>query len=87
MLGATTDTSITLPSGLPAPARNAVGSAYAWYALNAINVRNPGSNVADAILDGRLVKHSFFYNLALYEPDQIASGSLNFTATNYNIIP
>ncbi len=86
-LGATTDTSITLPSGLPAPARNAVGSAYAWYALNAINVRNPGSNVADAILDGRLVKHSFFYNLALYEPDQIASGSLNFTATNYNIIP
>lgn len=86
-LGATTNTSITLPDGLPAPARNAVGSAYNWYALNAINVRNAGSNVADAVLDGRLVKHSFFYQLALYEPDQIGAGSLNFTPTAYNIIP
>ncbi len=86
-LGATGNTSITLPSGLPAPARNSVGSSYNWYALNAINVRNPGSNVADAVLDGRLIKHNFFYQYALYEPDVIASGSLNFTPTAYNIIP
>lgn len=88
-LGATTDTSITLPQ-LPAPARLAAGTQatptnYLWYALNSVNVRAGGD--ADTMLDGRQQATRHFYFDALYNPDDIAAGSLNVEPTPFAIVP
>jgi len=88
-LGAATDTSITLPQ-LPAPARLAAGTQvtptnYFWYALNSVNVRAGGN--ADTMLDGRQEEVRHFYFDAIFNPDDISAGSVNFEPTPFAIVP
>ena len=81
-VGASAEPEVALPA-LPNPARLVSGGSYNWYALNALHVR--GASSADDLLDGRLVKEPFFYNLAVYNPDLIAFGTLNMTPTAFSI--
>ncbi len=80
-IGGSQSTSIALPD-LPNPARLAAATAYTWSSLNAIQVRNASS--VDDMLDGRFAKHLYFSVFALYNPGQIATGSVNATTTNFN---
>jgi hypothetical protein len=88
-LGATSDTSITLPQ-LPAPARLAAGTQatptnYVWFALNSVAVRAGGNS--DTMLDGRQEEVRHFYFDALFNPDDIGAGSVNVEATPFAIVP
>jgi hypothetical protein len=81
-VGSSQSTSIKLPD-LPNPARLDVGGAYAWQSINAVKFRN-ASSVND-LLDGRLTEHLYLSTFALYNPEQIESGSFNSGTTAFNI--
>jgi hypothetical protein len=85
--GGTPQTSIKLPV-LSAPARIAINTAYTWYSLTAINLRDASAtNGSDKLLDGRAIKHNYTYLDAFQEPDVIASGVTNLTPTPFKILP
>jgi hypothetical protein len=81
-IGSSQSTSIKLPD-LPNPARLDVGGAYNWQSINAVKFRN-ASSVND-LLDGRLTEHFYLSLFAIYNPEQIESGSFNSGTTAFNI--
>lgn len=81
-LGASGAPSITMPD-LPAPARLKPGGSYQWYAVNALDFR--GDPSVDDLLDGRLVKTNPLVYGALYDPERIAAGTFNDTATSFTV--
>jgi hypothetical protein len=85
--GGTPQTSIKLPV-LSAPARIAINTAYDWYPITAINLRDASAtNGSDKLLDGRAIKHSYTGANALGEPDLVAAGVLATTLTSFKILP
>jgi hypothetical protein len=85
--GGTPQTSIKLPV-LSAPARIAINTAYDWYPITAINLRDASAtNGSDKLLDGRAIKHSYIGGDALTDPDLVAAGVLASTLTPFKILP
>ena len=85
-IGTSTATSIKIPA-LPAPGQIVAGTAatpknYSWN-TQSINVR--GGAEADKMLDGRMVKKLYIGLGALYNGDEISTGSVDFTLTNFSV--